>query len=541
MDEKVQRITEIGHGGEATVYLELRRSFPFFEKNFYTKRDFLTSYRVLHKGDIISKELLFKKSFSEFLRHLIAKKLDDYFLRKELYKFPHIPRLLGFDTFGYYYEFVWGLEGYYPLYFDEELFTYLPVKLLDEDEARRCFHEAGIYIFQDIVEPTSNYVKNLIIEEPEISILPNVISNLWKRIDFGVKSIKFDYFKINDYFKRNKKDLIKFLGKKRFSLINLANLYLILNGDEKKFNQKNFNKLKKLIEPFLKSTLDHMEVIEEVPTKFGKRFKEIRGKVLKVKKIKEKKSFEKKEFYSKIIFEEADIKFNLSITNRLKSFDGIIETKHVVPLGKVIFENKEKGIKTFLLNFLIKKFEDFFITLEYYTFPHIPRPFGAFENIFIFEYPFGKRILKENFINSFLVEDLKVFYEKFLEIGIDLLKKENFYIKNNERFSKNIFILQPPHTVLEKVSRMWTYCIFSFDQIEIDYNKLYDYLIKNERVLRKNLKKGRYETMILSIKYLLEGLNKKEFRKLKEGILNFRISSLRHYSPYEVIILKEEL
>ncbi|MBP7139913.1 MAG: hypothetical protein KBA47_03155, partial [Caldisericia bacterium] len=117
--DNFEEICEIGHGGEATVYIHLRRVFPFFEKMFKTKRDFVVSYRVLHKVKISSNELLIKRSFSEFLRHLIAKKFDDYFLRKGYYKYPHIPRLLGFDINGYYYEFVYGLEGYYPLYFDD--------------------------------------------------------------------------------------------------------------------------------------------------------------------------------------------------------------------------------------------------------------------------------------------------------------------------------------------------------------------------------------------------------------------------------------
>ncbi len=533
MEEIIDRIAEIGHGGEATVFLELRRSFPFFEKNFYTRRDFVTSYRVLHKGDTISKDLLFKRSFLEFLRHLIAKKLDDCFLRKGLYKFPHIPRLLGFDTYGYYYEYVWGIEGYFPLYFDEELSTYLPVNLFEENQAKNLFHNAGIYIFQDIVEPTSNYVKNLIIEEPEIPLLPQEISNLWKRIDFGVKSIRFDYFKIEIYLKEKRDELIKYLGKKRYKLISLANQFLILNGDENKFGERNLNKLKKLIEPFLKSTLDHMGLIEEIPTKFGISYKEIRGKIIKVKRIKDLKSFEDKEIYSKKIFEEENFIFNLLITNTVQSFDGMIKTKHVVPLGRVIYNNEEYSIKTFLINFLIKKLEDFFITNKYYTFPHLPRPFGAIRNTFSFEYPFGKRVIKENFVKNFLIEDLKIFYDKFLEIGIDFLK--------NEKIFSNIFVSQPQHTIFDRVSRMWTLCIFSPLQIEIDYNKVYDYLVKNKVVLKKNLSKGRYETMVIATKFLKEGLNKKEYRKLKEGILSFRISSLRHYSPYEVHILKEEL
>jgi len=38
--------------------------------------------------------------------------------------------LLGFDINGYYYEFVYGLEGYYPLYFDDKDMNWNPVTLM---------------------------------------------------------------------------------------------------------------------------------------------------------------------------------------------------------------------------------------------------------------------------------------------------------------------------------------------------------------------------------------------------------------------------
>ncbi|MBC7195564.1 MAG: hypothetical protein H5U37_07910, partial [Caldisericia bacterium] len=379
----------------------------------------------------------------EFLRHLIAKKFDDFFLRMGYYKFPHIPRVLGFDTDGYYYEYVYGIEGYFPLYFDEDLKDFLPVKLIDEDEAKNEFHKVGIYIFQDIVEPTSNYVKNLIVEEPEISLMPEKISNLWKRIDFGVKSIKFDYEKIKKYLKERKKELIKILNYKRYLLLNYAVLFLILNGNENLFGKKKLEKLKKLIEPFLKSTLDHMGLIEEIPKEKKGFLRERRFKKTKIKKMKFENYKKGKEIYNKFLFDDKDFEFNLNIVSEIPSFDGIIKTKHVVPVAKVLIKN-ESSLKIFLIHFLIKKFEDFFITMEYYSFPHIPRPFGSYENALFYEFPFGKRLISESKFKSFQVDDLEIFYKCFLDIGIDLIKKVNFVESKdlNERVLKEFFVLQ---------------------------------------------------------------------------------------------------
>ena len=541
---EIEDICEIGHGGEATVYIQLRRSFPFFDKIFQTKRDFVVSFRVLHKGDISSKELLFKKSFSEFLRHLLAKKFDDYFLRKGYYKYPHIPRLLGFDTNGYYYEFVYGLEGYFPLYFDEELMDWMPINLYDERISSSLFYEVGIYLLQDIVEPTSNYVKNLIIEEPEISLMPDKISNLWKRIDYGVKSIRFDYEKIKIYIKRYERDMIDILSKERVEMLLLSLDFLLKNKDFEKFNKEKFDRLKYLIELFLKSTFDHMGVVEENPKKILELKKEKRYKKLKIKKVvlkKEKYIFSNK-IFNKKIFENEKFSFELILSYEIPSIDGIIITHSDVPMAKISYKDETSGIRIFLIHFLLKKLEDYFITIGNYSFPHIPRPLGFKKDSIYYEFPFGKQILKKFFIEEKKIDDLDIFYKLFKNIGVDFLKNIKF-IENKidrEEFAFEFFVTQPEHTIREKISRMWIRGIFTEDDLSIDYDKMEKFILNNKEILDKNLTKGRYETMVLAMKYLKDKLNKSEFTKLKNGILKFRISSLRHYNPKEIYLLKGE-
>ncbi|MGC9088607.1 MAG: hypothetical protein ACP5IV_00450 [Caldisericia bacterium] len=540
-----EEICEIGHGGEATVYIQLRNSFPFFEKNFRTKRDFIVSFRVLHKGDVSSNELLFNKSFNEFLRHLIAKKFDDYFLRKGFYRYPHISRLLGFDKDGYYYEFVYGLEGYYPLYFDDEFMNWNPVVLYDEKISSSLFHEVGIFLFQDIIEPTSNYVKNIIIEEIGISLMPEKISNLWKRIDFGVKSIKFDYEKIRNYIKKNERDLIEILSKERVEMLLLSLDFLLKKEGLNTFNEEKFERLKYLIELFLKSTFDHMGVIEENPESFFMFRKEKRYKKLKINFIKSKNKIENFEdqIFNKRIFENDNFIFELVLSSNIPSIDGVIITHSNVPIAKIFYKNKTSGIKVFLLYFLLKKFEDYFITKGYYSFPHIPRPIGFKENYILYEFPFGKQIVKKIFIEEKKVDDLEVFYNLLLNTGIDILKNITFFKDkiNNEEFAYEFFVSQPEHTISNKISRMWQRGIFTDEDLLIDYDKIEKYLLKNKEDLNKNLTKGRYETMILAIRYLKGKLKKGEFDNLKKGILKFRISSLRHYTPKYVILVSDTL
>lgn len=538
-----EEICEIGHGGEATVYLHLRRGFPFFDKIFKTKRDFLVSYRVLHKGEKIPKEVLFERSFNEFLRHLIAKKFDDYFLRKGLYRYPHVPRLLGFDINGYYYEFVYGLEGFYPLYFDDKEKIFMPVKLLDERVASSLFYEVGIYLLQDIVEPTSNYVKNIIVEEPKVSLMPEEISNLWKRIDFGVKSIKFDYEKIRNYIKRNEEDLIKYLTKERVEMLLLSLEYLMKNRNFFNFGEKKFEKLKKLIELFLKSTLDHMGVVEENLSKIFTFKKSKRYKKLKIEFKRVKETLNLRETFRKKIFENDNFIFELLLTSDIPSIDGVIITHGDVPLGRVFYKDGTDGFKMFLIHFIIKKLEDFFISLNYYSFPHILRPLGSYENYLLFEFPFGKQILKKDFLEKRKVDDLDIVYKLFFDAGFDLTKKVSFFEDKitKDRIAFEYFVSQPENTIYDKISRMWQRAIFSQLDIEIDFNKLKNFLLDNKEKLIKNLTKGRFETMLLSLKYLTYGLNKKEFNKLKKGIQKFRISSLRHYTPKEVILVSDTI
>lgn len=83
---------------------------------------------------------------------------------------------------------------------------------------------------------------------------------------------------------------------------------------------------------------------------------------------------------------------------------------------------------------------------------------------------------------------------------------------------------------------MWQRAIFTEEDLNIDYDKIEKFILLNKEILNKNLSKGRYETMILAVKYLRNEIDKSEFKSLKNGILKFRISSLRHYNPKEIYL-----
>ncbi|MBP7140187.1 MAG: hypothetical protein KBA47_04570, partial [Caldisericia bacterium] len=168
----------------------------------------------------------------------------------------------------------------------------------------------------------------------------------------------------------------------------------------------------------------------------------------------------------------------------------------------------------------------------------IPRPLGYWENHLLYEFPFGKQILKKTFIDNKKVDDLENVYNLFFNIGIDFMKNLSYFedkIKK-EKVAFEFFVSQPENSILEKFSRMWQRAIFTEEDLYIDYDKIEKFLFLNKEIVNKNLSKGRYETMVLAVKYLKNEIDESEFKRLKNGILKFRISSLRHYDPKEIYI-----
>jgi hypothetical protein len=140
----VETICEDGAGGSATVYIQLRNSFPGLGGTITTEQDFVVAYRLpsgtgleplrehdqSQHFDPSGLDMQAAESLHTFLRHALVKKLDDYFFRTGRYKFAHIPRPLGSTgAGGYVYEWVHGSEGFYTEYYDEEAGFSVPVRI----------------------------------------------------------------------------------------------------------------------------------------------------------------------------------------------------------------------------------------------------------------------------------------------------------------------------------------------------------------------------------------------------------------------------
>jgi len=84
----IEFVCEGGIGSSAKVCIELRTKFPGIGGTI-----------ISHEGVACALREEFnpspKSSHRIFLRHMIVKKLEDYFHRKGVYVFAHIPRPLG--------------------------------------------------------------------------------------------------------------------------------------------------------------------------------------------------------------------------------------------------------------------------------------------------------------------------------------------------------------------------------------------------------------------------------------------------------------
>ncbi len=549
----IETICQGGIGGSAKVYIQLRNNFPGPGGMVTTEQDFVVAYRVplsielsdLPTVESMSKDLKLKtieskRAFEVFLRHVIIKKFDDYFFRKGLYKFAHIPRPLGSTDFGgYMYEWVHGNEGFYSEYYDENLNMNVPVEIDEWNIVSKCFYEAGISIFHDITDALDGrYTKNIIVQEPYLESYPTRITKLWKRIDFGPESLPIDFNKLSSYISRNWDSLNTYLRPKRVKMINLIVEYF--KKGRKLEHWEKQKRLKKLLRDFRIATAEHMGV-QGISS-----MKEL--KKCKVRVIKSKKSkLPPEKSFTKLISKSDNSIFELEIRSGFKSIDGIIYTLQEIPVGKITPINEKDydiGFRLFLRHFIAKKLENAFISEGRYTYAHISRPLGSDGQSYYYDWAWGeKRCLKQLLeLNkpSNKKEGLDQWFEfvnYFIEAGIDFKSRMDYVSPSYEpekRYAKNIIVRQPYSKVEHiYISRLWKRVNFHERSTIFDYNKLQNYLTRNKRYLKKYLTKGRYETMLLATKYLMgEKLSSKEYLLLKDGIHSYRVSALRHLNHY---------
>ena len=537
-----------GYGGSAEVHIQIRNIFPGLGGVIKTEQDFVAACRIPRGTDLAKvnnpdSDITFEKLESKatlsalnvYFRHVLIKKLDDYFFRMGKYKFSHIPRPLGSDIDGiYYYEWVFGDEGFYPEYYDEYYKKWFPVKVDEWSIASGCFNEAGVGIFDDTVENDGHYIKNVVMLEPKVSDSEEYLTKLWKRIDFGFESIHIDFSKLEKFVIANKSDLEKSLSPERVEMLLLILEFLMNSHTPKTFDK--MERMSKLVFDYRKSTTRHMSRLDRC------HIKELETN--KTKDIDYKNARKINDLaFSKRIKSDNHFSLDLEIRSGFKSIDGVIYTLQEIPVAKLSLSHGNtfySGFDHFARHFLVKKLEDAFISAGYYSYPHITRPLGSENNSYYCEWTFGHSrcpkeliLLEEPSVKGEKgLDDWYEFYSFFAEAGIDMKNKMSYVKKsaaNETLYVEQILVEQPiPADNPKYISRLWKRIEFNENTTPMDFQVLEKYMKEKENFLRSNLSPNRYEAMIIMIKYLLGDATMDEYEQLKNAINDYRISTLRH-------------
>jgi hypothetical protein len=245
----VEFICKGGFGSEADIDVELRRFFPGIGGNIRTYQALLVAYR---------KE--FSKTFNVghrlFLKHTIIKKLEDYFFKKGFYQYAHITRPLGSIQGGYIYEWAFGSDVF-PWYLVNESYENISVKLEDWENFVEAFNDTGINLQKDCTNPDDGRISQNIIHQFPYGVdsYRSKLNRLWKRIDFGDRSITIDYDRLIAYLKKNEADMKENLRIGRYDLILLSCKYLMY-GEH--IDLKDLDELNILVRDYRLSTLAHL-------------------------------------------------------------------------------------------------------------------------------------------------------------------------------------------------------------------------------------------------------------------------------------------
>lgn len=242
-------IGEGGRGSEAQIDIELRTKFPGMGGTIYTgqaipvasRKSFNPSHQVGHR---------------EFLKHAVFKKIEDYFFRKDLYRYAHITRPLGSKPKSYIYEWAFGRDGFSWYYSTSE--SEVTVKLDDWDKFTNAFQGAGIDMQADCTDAyDGRQSQNIVHQLLALGPLQPELNCLWKRIDFGARSVRIDFESLRSFIIHKEKELRESLRHGRYELLKLACQFLIKGEGE--LGAKKMRQLEALVVDYRLSTLRHLD------------------------------------------------------------------------------------------------------------------------------------------------------------------------------------------------------------------------------------------------------------------------------------------
>lgn len=253
----VEYLYKGGEGSEAIVEVQLRTQFPGIGGTIITNEGAVTAFRK-------EKNLTQGAGRNTSLRHTLVKKLEDFFYRTGVYKFAHVPRPLGSVSLpeqgieAYMYEWAYGCEGFnweIPDY--DNPGTYLAVKLKDFARARGAFDCAGVDFGFDVTDTEDGKVsQNIIHQMPKCITLEALELNiLWKRIDYGSRSLPIRFDQFRDYISDHRSELVDVLRQERVEMMENIVDFLTIGADN--MSQFKLGQLELQIQDYRKHTLWH--------------------------------------------------------------------------------------------------------------------------------------------------------------------------------------------------------------------------------------------------------------------------------------------
>jgi hypothetical protein len=436
------------------------------------------------------------------------------------------------------YEWVHGSEGFYTEYYDEEAGFPVPVRIDEWGTVSECFHDAGIHIFFDIADADDGrFTKNIIVQEPCLPAYPERITKLWKRIDFGCESLPVDLGKLERFLEQNRNDLNRYLKPERVQMMRLIGQ--ALQGDIP-LGGPGFKRLTELVKMFRLSTAEHMGVqgissVEEL--------KKCRITVLAAP---EEKQLKEVSFAKKLDQSENSV-LELEIRSGFRSIDGVIFTLQEIPVARIRYireADPDIGFNVFLRHFIVKKLENAFMSEGRYRYAHIPRPLGSEGRSYYYDWAWGEQRCGVQLLGTGKQEgalrglsEWHEFVGFFAQAGVDVQSGARPVSSQHDpgkNVVKNILVRQPYSEREDTyISRLWKRVNFHQNGTPVDFEKLESYLLREGSYLKRYLAPGRYETMLLAAGYLNgRSLPPPEYRALKRGVHEYRVSALRHLNHY---------
>jgi len=249
----VEPIREAGAGGEARIIVELRTLFPGLGGAIVTQEGVAAALRIeYNQAPMVGHEM--------FIRHLIAKKLDDHFYRSGVYVFAHVPRPLGSISLGehdlreaYLYEWVFGNDGFSWM----QPGTNDPVNLHDWNQFVGYFAGTGMDLGHDTTDPEDGRTSQNVVHQYPGSLQSGEMCSLWKRIDFGFRSIRIDFERLSSFVHDQRAKLTDTLRYERYDMLHLAVSFLRHRKYEEPMSDYDIGRLVQLICDFRRSSLSH--------------------------------------------------------------------------------------------------------------------------------------------------------------------------------------------------------------------------------------------------------------------------------------------